>query len=151
MQFFTKDEFGEAVPTVSDSYGLEFAWAMSDRLLVGAWGGFSKVTTLSTLDGAIDRGKQDIWNWAVTLAVLDLGKEGNLGGIVVGMEPWVSSSSIDALGEDEDISLHIEAFYQYQITDNIAVTPGIVWITAPDNNSSNDDLVIGAIRTTFSF
>ena len=151
VQSFTEDEFGEEVPTVSDSYGLEFAWAMSDRLLLGVWGGLSKVTTLSTLEGVIDRGKQDIWNWAVTLAFLDLGKEGNLGGIVVGMEPWVSSSSIDALGEDEDLSLHVEAFYQHQITDNIAVTPGIVWITAPDNNSRNDDLVIGAIRTTFSF
>ena len=124
---------------------------MSDRLVIGSWGGFSKVTTLSTLDGQIDRGKQDIWNWAVTLAFPDLGKEGNLGGIVLGMEPWVSSSSIDSLGEDEDISFHVEAFYQYQITDNIAVTPGIVWITALDNNNSNDDLIIGAIRTTFSF
>ncbi len=124
---------------------------LDDRLVIGSWGGFSKVTTLSTLDGQIDRGKQDIWNWAVTLAFPDLGKEGNLGGIVLGMEPWVSSSSIDSLGEDADISFHVEAFYQYQITDNIAVTPGIVWITAPDNNDSNDDLIIGAIRTTFSF
>ena len=67
------------------------------------------------------------------------------------MEPWVSSSSIKALGKDKDISFHVEAFYQYQITDNIAVTPGIVWITAPDNKNNNDDLVIGAIRTTFTF
>ena len=67
------------------------------------------------------------------------------------MEPWVTSSSIDSLGKDQDISFHVEAFYQYKITDNISVTPGIVWITAPDNNNNNDDLVIGAIRTTFSF
>ncbi|ELS02486.1 Carbohydrate-selective porin, OprB family [Xenococcus sp. PCC 7305] len=119
--------------------------------MLGAWSGLSKVTTLSTLEGLSDRGTQDIWNWAVTLVFPDLGKEGNLGGIVLGTEPWVTTSSIDALEEDKDLSWHIEAFYQYQITDNIAVTPGIVWITAPDNNSRNDDLVIGAIRTTFSF
>ena len=74
-----------------------------------------------------------------------------MAGIIVGMEPWVTDSSIDALGDDEDTSLHIEAFFEYRVNDNIAITPGVVWITAPDNNSNNDDLVIGAIRTTFSF
>ena len=67
------------------------------------------------------------------------------------MEPWVTSSSINSLGKDEDISFHVSAFYQYQITDNIAVTPGIVWITAPDNKNNNEDLVIWAICPTFSF
>ena len=38
-----------------------------------------------------------------------------------------------------------------RLTDNIAITPGVVWITAPNNNNDNKDLVIGAIRTTFSF
>ena len=151
LQSFTEDKFGEAVPTVSDSYGVEFSWSLSERLVLGGWGGLSKVTTLSSLGGEIERGTQDVWNWAITLALPDLGQEGNLGGIVLGMEPWVSSSSIDALGEDEDISFHVEAFYQYQITDHIAVTPGIVWITAPDNNNNNEDLVIGAIRITFTF
>ena len=66
------------------------------------------------------------------------------------MEPWVTSSSINSLGQDQDISLHLEAFYQNQITDN-SVTPGIVWITAPNNNNNNEDLVIGVIRTNFSF
>jgi carbohydrate-selective porin OprB len=53
--------------------------------------------------------------------------------------------------EDEDTSLHLEAFYTYQVTDNIAITPGVVWITAPDHNSDIDDLVLGTVRTTFSF
>ncbi|MDJ0898586.1 MAG: iron uptake porin [Xenococcus sp. MO_188.B8] len=151
LQSFTEEVFGEAVPTVSDSYGVELSWELSEFLVVGSWGGFSKVTTLSTLGGTIDRGTQDIWNWAVTLAFRDLGQEGNLGGIVVGMEPWVTSSSINSLGKDENLSWHIEAFYQYKITDYISVTPGIVWITAPNNNNNNEDLVIGAIRTTFTF
>ena len=151
LQSFTEEEFGAAVPTVSDSYGVEFSYELSDFLVLGGWGGLSKVTTLSSLEGQSDRGTQDVWNWAITLAFPDLAKQGNLGGIVIGAEPWVTNSSIDTLEEDEDISLHLEAFYQYQFTDNIAITPGIVWITAPDNNNQNDDLVIGAIRTTFTF
>ena len=151
LQSFTENEFGEAVPTVSNSYGLQASWAINDKIIIGGWGALSKVTTLSSLNGQIDRGSQDVINWAATLAFPDLGKEGNLAGIVVGREPYVSDSSIDALGDDDDFSLHVEGFYQYQVTDNISITPGIVWITAPDSNDNNDDLVIGSIRTTFTF
>lgn len=151
LQSFTEEEFGEAVSTISDAYGLQASWAVSDRIIVGAWGSLSKVVADSSLDGQIDRGSQTIWQWAATLALPDLGKEGNLAGLIVGMEPWVTDSSIDALGEDEDTSLHVEAFYQYQLNDNIAVTPGVIWVSAPDNNSDNDDLIIGTIRTTFTF
>jgi carbohydrate-selective porin OprB len=49
------------------------------------------------------------------------------------------------------MSLHLEAFYQYRLSDNLAITPGIVLITAPNNSDREDDLVIGAIRTTFAF
>ncbi len=95
-----------------------------------------------------------MWNWAATIAFPDLGKPGSMGGIIIGMEPWVTDSNIEVLSEnteDDDTSFHIEVFYEYQFSDNISITPGIVWITAPDNNSDNDDLIIGAIRTTFSF
>ncbi len=145
------DTFPDGVPTVSDSYGIELSWTISDRFIVGGWGTLSKVTTLSTLNGSLDRGTQDIWNTALTVALPDLGKEGNLGGIILGIEPTVTDSSINNLAEDRDLSFHVEAFYQYQINDFIAVTPGVVWITAPDNNNNNEDLVIGTIRTTFSF
>jgi hypothetical protein len=153
LQSFTETstQFGEAVPTLSDSYGIEASWALSEKIVIGGWGTLSKVSNLSTLGGQLDRGTQDIWNWAVTLGFPDLGKSGNLAGIIVGMEPWVTDSSIDNLGDDEDTSLHVEGFYQYQLTDNISVTPGVVWISAPDNNDNNDDLVIGTVRTTFTF
>jgi hypothetical protein len=134
------------VNTSSDSFGVEFNWRISERFTLGGWGGFSQVSTLNNAPKI----EQDVWNWAVTLALPDLGKEGNLAGIIVGMEPWVTDSNLVAF-EDIDTSFHIEAFYQYKISDNISITPGVVWITSPGNLNTNDDLVIGAIRTTFSF
>jgi hypothetical protein len=145
----TEDEDGTAVSTSTNSYGLGASWAINDRIVIGAWGGYSQITALRNVFG--DRGSQDVLNWAVTLGFPDLGKEGNLGGIVVGMEPYVIDSSIDTLGDDNDTSLHVEAFYQYKLNDNIAITPGLVWITSPDNNENNGDLVLGTVRTTFSF
>ena len=153
LQAETEAAFGDRVPTVSNSYGLELSWEISDLFVIGGWGGLSKVSNLNTLNQQIDRGTQDIWNWAATLAVPDLGKEGSLAGVVIGSEPKVTNSTIDNLPEDDERSLHIEAFYQYQINDNIAITPGVVWITEPDSNiqGDSDDLVIGTVRTTFSF
>ncbi|WP_319418934.1 iron uptake porin [Pleurocapsa sp. FMAR1] len=153
LQSQTAKLLGEQAQTVSNSYGLELSWSISDRLIIGGWGGFSKVNSLSNLNQQIERGTQNIWNWAATLALPDLGKEGNLAGIVVGSEPTVTNSSInnDNFGEDSQRSLHLEAFYQYQVNDNIAITPGVVWITKPDTDIDSNDLVVGTIRTTFSF
>jgi len=159
LQSQTAEVFGAAVNTVSNSYGLELSWAISDRFVLGGRGGLSKVSNLNTLNQQLDRGTQDIWNWAATLAIPDLGKEGSLVGIVVGSEPRVTSSTIEGttvntenFAEDQDQSLHLEAFYQYQVNDKIAITPGVIWITEPDNNAQGtEDLVIGTLRTTFSF
>lgn len=145
---------GLSLPTSSNAYGLQASWQFNPNLVLGGWVGYTAVRTLSTGDGTVDRGDLSIWNWAVTLAAPDLGKKGNVAGVIVGMEPKVTSVSTalrNALGEDPDTSLHIEGFYQLQLTDNIAITPGIIWLTAPDHNADNDDIVIGTIRTTFTF
>lgn len=158
------------VPTVSNSYGVQLSWQISNNFVLGGWAGYTNTRLLSTLGGLLNRGDSDIFNYAVTLAFPDLGREGNLLGIVVGMEPRLTSTGVTLnpaaaadliaanpdlvlpdLGTDQDTSLHIEAFYQLQLTDNFAITPGVIWITAPDFNNANQDIVIGAIRTTFSF
>ena len=132
-------------PISTNSYGASVSWSIGDRLIVGGWGGHIN-------NRLHRRGDQEIWTWAGTLAFPDLLKEGSLGGIIVGMEPRVTESSVDGPNNiNVDTSFHIEAFYQYQLTDNIAVTPGAIWITAPDHNSEIADTVIGTFRTTFTF
>ncbi|MEC4814570.1 MAG: iron uptake porin [Scytonema sp. PMC 1069.18] len=142
---------GLELPVSSNSYGVEASLQLSDKFVLGGWTGYTNTRTLSTKGGQIDRGTLDIWNWAVTLAFPDLGKKGNVAGIIFGMEPKVTGSSINQISKDKDTSYHLEAFYQYKINDNISITPGIIWLTAPDSNSNNNDDVIGALRTTFTF
>jgi Carbohydrate-selective porin, OprB family/S-layer homology domain len=140
-----------SVPFSSNSYGIQASLGLSEKFVIGGWVGYTNARNLSSVNGTVDRGELDIWNWAVTLGFPDLGKKGNLAGIIVGMEPKVTGSSIDNIDKDRDTSYHLEAFYQYQLTDNITITPGVIWLTAPDHNNDNDDVVIGALRTTFSF
>ncbi|MEA5602643.1 iron uptake porin [Nostoc sp. UHCC 0252] len=130
----------------SNSYGVQASIGITNNIVLGGWAGY---TNSRTLNG--NRGEADIWNYAVTLGFPDLGKEGNLAGIIAGVEPRLTSSNIAGLDRDQDTSYHIEAFYQYKLTDNITITPGVIWLTSPDHNNDNDDVVIGALRTTFSF
>lgn len=150
LRSLTNDELA----TSSNSYGIEASWQLSDKFVLGGWAGYSNIRALSDLGGRVQRGSSDVWNWAVTAALPDLFTEGATGGIVVGMEPKVTSSSIILDGdrlEDQDTSFHIEAFYQYPLNDNILITPGVVWLTAPDHNSDNEDVFVATIRTLFSF
>ena len=160
LNSFVTERAGVTVPITSNSYGIEASFNLSDNFIISGWGGYSTRRVLESAEDVngvnlVSKGDQEVWNWAVTLAFPDLLKEGNLGGIVVGMEPKVTSSTIDIAGEaentDPDTSFHIEAFYQYQLTDNIAVTPGAIWITAPDHDEEIADTVIGTLRTTFTF
>ncbi len=149
------------LPISSNSYGVEVSLQLARNFVLGGWAGYTNTRTLSTLDGQINRGEIDIFNGAITLGFPDLGKKGNLGGIIVGIEPIADASTglsnslgaleTDLSGDDDDVSWHIEGFYQIQVTDNIAITPGVIWLTAPDHNDNNDDVIIGVVRTTFSF
>lgn len=142
------------LPVSSNSYGAQASLKLGRRIAIGGWAGYTNqriLSNLATPTGSVQRGDQKIWNWAVTLAFPDLLKEGNVAGILVGMEPRVTSSTNRTLPEDKDTSLHIEGFYQFKLSDNISVTPGVIWLTAPDHNNDNSDLVIGVVRTTFTF
>ncbi len=142
------------LPVSSNSYGAQASWRLNRRFAIGGWAGYTNqriLSNLATPTGSVQRGDQKIWNWAVTLAFPDLLKEGNVAGILVGMEPRVTTSTNRTLPEDKDTSLHVEGFYQFKLSDNISVTPGVIWLTAPDHNKDNSDLVIGVIRTTFTF
>jgi hypothetical protein len=108
----------------------------------------------------LGRGDVDVWNYGATLAINDLGSKGSTLGFVVGMEPKVTGTSNSTVAsliglpgrrDDRDTGLHIEGFYKFKVTNNIALTPGVIWLTAPGHNNNNDDIFIGTLRTTFTF
>jgi Carbohydrate-selective porin, OprB family/S-layer homology domain len=131
-----------------DSFGAEASLKISDKIVANGYFGYSKVN--DSTNGSND--SADVFYYALGLAFPDLGKEGNLGGIIVGAEPYVSSATVAGVDlVSDDTPLHIEAFYKYQINDNISITPGVIYLTAPQGESDNDDAIIGVLRTTFTF
>lgn len=131
---------------IANGYGFEGAYRFNPNLAVSGWVGYLN-------QRYIDKGDANVLTWAVTLAFPNLGKQGNIAGLLIGMEPKVTdiSGNLNKGEPDRDTSLHIDAFYKYQFTDNISITPGLIWLTAPNHDERNDDVLIGVIRTVFRF
>ncbi|MEL7408809.1 MAG: iron uptake porin, partial [Cyanobacteria bacterium J06558_2] len=145
--------FGEETPTTADHIGLQGKYRISDGISVSAWGGvsFANAQTDGENEGVeVEAGDgATIFNWAVTLAFPDLFSEGSLGGIIFGQPPRVSSN--DSGAEEDDSAWHIEAQYRYKINDHVAINPGFFAVINPENDSDNDTLYVGTVRTIFEF
>jgi hypothetical protein len=139
---------------VSNSYGASFAWRLSEGISFSAFFNYTNAIRLG-------RGNDEIWTYGGGFAFPDLGKEGNLLGIFAGVQPYNGQSTFfltDTLtGEsyktrisNNTVPVHVEAFYKYQVNDNISLTPGVIWISAPHQDSGNGQ-VIGTLRSTFTF
>jgi hypothetical protein len=147
-------------PLITNAYGVSGQFQITKQLFVGGW------ATYYDSDAVNGTGDSKFWTYAGTLGVSDLGIRGSLLGFIVGVPPRSTEFSIggvrsrypDPTGTGgrsfrgtQDASLHVEGFYRVPLTDNISVTPGVIWVSDPGNNNNNSSFVIGTIRTTFSF
>jgi hypothetical protein len=138
---------GNDRPTVTNSYGGEVAFRLSENISISGFGTYTNAIVLG-------RGTADIWTYGGGVAFSDFGKPGSVLGLFAGVEPTLRGASTGlrpAAGFSRDNVWHFEGFYKYKLNDNISVTPGVIWITAPGQNDNNDDAIIGTLRTTFTF
>ncbi|MEA5623479.1 iron uptake porin [Nostoc sp. UHCC 0251] len=137
--------------TDSNHYGVQANFRPSSKLTIGGWAGFSNVEART---GVAAGQSADVFYWAATLGIKDFGREGSLLGLIFGQSPRVTSSEFAPGGveqEDIDTSYHAEALYRLKVSDNIAITPGLLVIFNPEHNDANDTVYVGTLRTTFSF
>jgi hypothetical protein len=128
-----------------NSFGAAASFRVAPQFVISAWGSY---TIANVINSPVADG--DIWSYAVSLAFPDLLKEGSLGGIIVGVEPYLGNPSELGFSATNKIPLHVEAFYRYQLNDNISITPGIIYLNAPDQQDE-DNAFVGVLRTTFTF
>ncbi|MEL6929548.1 MAG: iron uptake porin [Cyanobacteria bacterium J06600_6] len=133
----------------TNSYGVEAAFQLGDTVALNAFG------MLTDAQQAVGDEDAEIYSYGVGLSFPDLGKEGNLASLFVGVEPYISDTTVDADGDGdedtEDAPIHIEGLYKYQFNDNISITPGIVYLINPNGDEDDEDALIGVLRTTFTF
>jgi hypothetical protein len=126
----------------SNSYGVSAAFRPSDKLSVSGFVSYHDVSGFGANDD------YQAWSYGLGVALPDFGKKGNVLGIFAGAEPY-SFNRPDFVGNN--VPYHFEGFYKYRVSDNISVTPGVIWLTSPGQSSANDDAIIGTLRTTFTF
>jgi hypothetical protein len=132
-----------------NAYGVTGQFKITPQIAIGGWGSYYDSDSVNS-----GGGDSKFWSYAGTLSISDLAIEGSLLGFVVGVPPRrteLSFNDIRSNAGTENASLHVEGFYRVPLTDNISITPGVIWVLDPGNNNSNDDFVIGAVRTSFSF
>jgi len=138
--------FDVASAVKTNAYKVGGYVAITPKILIGGWANLIKARLLG-------KGDADIWTYSLQAAFPDLFKKGNQGGLVVGMEPTLTSldTDLETPSFKNDTSLHVEAYYKHQLNDNLSITPSVIWITAPNQDADNEDIVIGGLRTTFNF
>ncbi len=156
-------------PITTNAFGGTLEWRATRNVTLGGWVGY----TTSTLNGR--SGNVETLNWMAFLNFPDLLGRGNLAGIYVGQPPRITSSTLPVgtpndpfsgrnfpsffnqgdffanKGGQPSSTTHVELFYRVRVTDNISITPGVIFVFNPGNNAANDTITIGAIRTTFTF
>ena len=119
-------------------------WRVSPRLTLGAWGAWFWTDYLDSDARATTN------TYLVSAAFSDpFGREGDLLAFLIGQPPRLYDGR--GVSTDDDVGLHIEAFYRFSLGDRLSITPGIFVLTAPEHDADNDAIVIGTVRTTFRF
>ena len=131
---------------------------ISPKLVLGGWGGWttSRIPEQS--------GSAETLNWMVYANLPDLFGKGNLGGLYVGQPPRITNSTFTRGGNVPDLlaggvgepggqtrsTTHVEAFWRWQINDNLSITPGAIAIFN-QGNAGSQPTYIGVLRTAFLF
>ncbi|MEI3652269.1 MAG: iron uptake porin [Dolichospermum lemmermannii FEM_B0920] len=123
----------------SNSYGISAAIKPSDKLSLSGFVSYHDVTGFGANDD------KEAWSYGVGLALPDFGKKGNVLGIFGGAQPY------SLAGTTRETPYQVEGFYKYRVSENISVTPGVIWVTSPGQATNSNDAFIGTLRTTFSF
>lgn len=127
----------------SNSYGVSAAFKPSQRLSISGFVSYHDITGFAANDD------YEAWSYGVGVALPDFGKRGNVLGIFGGAQPYSFNNNGGA--NTGDIPYQVEGFYKYRVSDNITVTPGVIWLPAVGQNSNSQDAFIGTLRTTFTF
>ena len=77
---------------------------------------------------------------------------GNDLGFAVGQPTFVTAKDN---GTPDDGNYAMELWYQFQVTDNIAITPGVFWLSRPYGELTPNDKSLGIfgglVQTVFKF
>ena len=143
---FLADNIGDSQPTNADSYGLEATWRIPPRFTFTSWVNYTAANQTS------GRGAAESFNYMTFLGLSKAFSKSNELVFGFGQPPKLTGVQGKGVGGSErDTSYQIESFYKIHMSDHLLITPGFIYIINPENNSTNNNIFVGVLRTTFTF
>ena len=131
-------------PAITHSYGIQTTVELNNRLSLYGFGGYTDVNFIGQGDG-------DLWFYGMGVGIENWLIPQTSGGLIIGSEPYLAGFNHASLDAGNDTPLHVEAFYTLRLSDQVSISPGLLWLTAPNQDRNNSDRVIATLRTTFKF
>jgi hypothetical protein len=150
--------FSNDFDTSADHLGFQTTIQPADWVNFSGWVGY----TFARTSQAADDRSAEFLTWAASVQFPDLGGEGNMGYVLFG-QPYeiVDAGGVGFISPDDlpkangnpgtGTSYHLEAGYKFKVNDNIHITPGVIFVFDPENNDTNNNVVVPVVRTTFKF
>ena len=150
--------------TSINSYAANASFSPVNHLSVSTFFNYTNLNFLNA-NGAATFGNINggqVWSYGGGIAYTDLGKQGSVLGLYVGVQPYLASVDGHGVGNTGNPAyfgnglsnggpLEIQLFYKYPVSDNISITPGVIWINNPTQSVSATSQTIGVLRGTFTF
>lgn len=130
-------------------------WRFAPNVSFFTWGSFSFANTANLPAGTPDR-SGTFTSWLAGFAFNNLINRGDLAAIFFGQPLGPSSltnvATVNGVGGAFlTNSYHLEAFYNFRVTPNISITPGVFFVFNPNNDNRLGTATVGVLRTTFTF
>jgi hypothetical protein len=144
----------------TNSFGLSAWWTPEEASWIpsiSAGWGYNQVdidnATLAGVNGSIKGATSQ--SWYVGIQWADAFLKGNTLGMAVGQPTFVTSWDNDtAINDGSDFvadgNFAWEWWYQFQVTDNISVTPAIYYLSRPYGDATNGQIGAGSRNDTFN-
>jgi Carbohydrate-selective porin, OprB family len=141
----------------SNSFGVSASYKVSDSFTLNGYLTSTSATGASILGNPatpatpgtpdVPVGNASVLTYGIGAAFPNIGQPGNLLGFFVGQPPTVTN--VDGAASS---AYHIEGFYKYKLNDNLSITPGLIYLTNPNQLGTNSTgSLLGTVRTTFTF
>ncbi|MDF5739512.1 MULTISPECIES: iron uptake porin [unclassified Nostoc] len=138
-------------PLTLNSVGGTITWRLSPKIALSGYGAAIFVDAASNSVNA----STTFTSWMAGVHFRDLFKSGNTAGILFGQPLYRTdaggSAQLTPTGDNRATPYHLEAYYRFQVSDNISITPGAFVLFNPEGNSNNETTTVGVLRTTFTF
>lgn len=147
------DGFGGSIENAdADTFGVSFDWSLSPNFGIFARYGYAS-TDIDPVDPTRADGDVEAQSIQFGLAFPDLGKEGSLAALsfLIPYDVLDGDEFLASGGGDGGTQFEIEASYFYPVNRNIAIVPAVYVIGNPNNFEDNPTIIVGNLRTQFSF